>query len=132
MNPKVELHIAGEATARAEEQAAVVEVPADRETLAATDAVVEVAPGEEPREAAVESAAEAQAIEATADEAAADAAAPPVAGPEEGTADSRPAEQARPAGPRPLPPGWFRATPQMMSLVGCSEPEMANVLAALG
>ena len=31
-------------------------------------------------------------------------------------------------GPRPLPPGWFRAAPQMMSLVGCSEPEMANVL----
>ncbi len=28
--------------------------------------------------------------------------------------------------------GWFRATPQMMSLVGCSEPEMANVLRALG
>ncbi|MGD9883655.1 MAG: helicase-related protein [Reyranella sp.] len=41
-------------------------------------------------------------------------------------------EEQRPAGPRPLPPGWFRATPQMMSLVGCSEPEMANVLAALG
>ena len=35
-------------------------------------------------------------------------------------------------GPRPLPPGWFRATPQMMSLVGCSEPEMANVLRGLG
>jgi ATP-dependent RNA helicase SUPV3L1/SUV3 len=35
-------------------------------------------------------------------------------------------------GPRPLPPGWFRATPQMMSLVGCSEPEMADVLRALG
>ena len=34
--------------------------------------------------------------------------------------------------PRPLPPGWFRATPQMMSLVGCSEPEMADVLRALG
>lgn len=37
-----------------------------------------------------------------------------------------------PKGPRPLPPGWFRAAPQMMSLVGCSEPEMANVLRALG
>lgn len=36
------------------------------------------------------------------------------------------------AGPRPLPPGWFRATPQMMSLVGCSEPEMADVLRGLG
>jgi ATP-dependent RNA helicase SUPV3L1/SUV3 len=31
-----------------------------------------------------------------------------------------------------LLPGHFRATPQMMSLVGCSEPEMANVLRALG
>ena len=40
--------------------------------------------------------------------------------------------QPKPAGPRPLPPGWFRATPQMMSLVGCSEPEMANVLRGLG
>ena len=39
---------------------------------------------------------------------------------------------AKPAGPRPLPPGWFRATPQMMSLVGCSEPEMANVLRGAG
>jgi ATP-dependent RNA helicase SUPV3L1/SUV3 len=34
--------------------------------------------------------------------------------------------------PQPLPPGHFRATPQMMSLVGCSEPEMADVLRALG
>jgi ATP-dependent RNA helicase SUPV3L1/SUV3 len=33
---------------------------------------------------------------------------------------------------RPLAPGHFRATPQMMSLVGCSEPEMANVLRGLG
>jgi ATP-dependent RNA helicase SUPV3L1/SUV3 len=42
------------------------------------------------------------------------------------------ADQAKPEGPRPLPPGHFRATPQMMSLVGCSEPEMANVMQALG
>ncbi len=41
-------------------------------------------------------------------------------------------EDAKPEGPRPLPPGHFRATPQMMSLVGCSEPEMANVMQALG
>jgi ATP-dependent RNA helicase SUPV3L1/SUV3 len=34
--------------------------------------------------------------------------------------------------PKPLAPGWFRATPQMMSLVGCSEPEMADVLRGLG
>jgi len=50
------------------------------------------------------------------------------------TAESEPAqEKAKPArGPRPLPPGWFRAMPQMMSLVGCSEPEMADVLRGLG
>jgi hypothetical protein len=41
-------------------------------------------------------------------------------------------EPAKPEGPRPLPPGWFRAAPQMMSLVGCSEPEMADVLRGLG
>jgi ATP-dependent RNA helicase SUPV3L1/SUV3 len=41
-------------------------------------------------------------------------------------------DEATSAGPRPLPPGWFRATPQMMSLVGCSEPEMADVLRGLG
>ncbi len=57
--------------------------------------------------------------------AAADATAPETAaGPE----DATPAKKE----PRPLPPGWFRATPQMMSLVGCSEPEMANVLRGLG
>jgi ATP-dependent RNA helicase SUPV3L1/SUV3 len=57
------------------------------------------------------------------------------------TGDAKPAEDSMPEdakpedankAPRPLPPGWFRATPQMMSLVGCSEPEMANVLRALG
>ncbi len=56
---------------------------------------------------------------------------------EEATATETPAaevvpEQSKKTEPRPLPPGWFRATPQMMSLVGCSEPEMANVLRALG
>jgi ATP-dependent RNA helicase SUPV3L1/SUV3 len=34
--------------------------------------------------------------------------------------------------PAMLPPGHFRATPQMMSLVGCSEPEMADVMRGLG
>ena len=43
-----------------------------------------------------------------------------------------PKEAPKPEGPRPLLPGHFRATPQMMSLVGCSEPEMANVMLALG
>jgi ATP-dependent RNA helicase SUPV3L1/SUV3 len=43
-----------------------------------------------------------------------------------------PEEPTKDHGPRPLQPGHFRATPQMMSLVGCSEPEMANVMLALG
>jgi ATP-dependent RNA helicase SUPV3L1/SUV3 len=51
---------------------------------------------------------------------------------DEPPAEAAAAAPARPAGPRPLPPGWFRATPQMMSLVGCSEPEMADVLRGLG
>jgi ATP-dependent RNA helicase SUPV3L1/SUV3 len=47
-------------------------------------------------------------------------------------AEAPPAAPSAAAGPRPLPPGHFRATPQMMSLVGCAEPEMANVLRGLG
>ena len=47
-------------------------------------------------------------------------------------ATETPPEAKKPEGPRPLQPGHFRATPQMMSLVGCSEPEMANVMQALG
>jgi len=51
-------------------------------------------------------------------------------------ADDKPQEETKAeevkSEPRALPPGWFRATPQMMSLVGCSEPEMANVLRGLG
>jgi ATP-dependent RNA helicase SUPV3L1/SUV3 len=49
-----------------------------------------------------------------------------VAAPSTGT-DPRPKAE-----PTLLPPGHFRATPQMMSLVGCSEPEMADVLRGLG
>jgi ATP-dependent RNA helicase SUPV3L1/SUV3 len=50
------------------------------------------------------------------------------------TQQETPAATAEPtkAAPRSLPPGHFRATPQMMSLVGCSEPEMADVLRGLG
>ena len=51
---------------------------------------------------------------------------------EETNAEEAKAEEPKKDGPRPLPPGWFRAAPQMMSLVGCSEPEMANVLQGLG
>ncbi|NQW51813.1 MAG: hypothetical protein HQ465_11280, partial [Rhodospirillales bacterium] len=91
----------------------VAEAPAEATPVA------ETAPTEEP-------AAEPGAAE-SATELAAEHAAPSA----EGTA---PQEESKPAKkePRPLLPGWFRATPQMMSLVGCSEPEMANVLRGLG
>ncbi|MGZ5816951.1 MAG: hypothetical protein ACXWIR_11585, partial [Croceibacterium sp.] len=51
---------------------------------------------------------------------------------EDTKAEEAKAEEPKKGGPRPLPAGWFRAAPQMMSLVGCSEPEMANVLQGLG
>jgi ATP-dependent RNA helicase SUPV3L1/SUV3 len=81
--------------------------------------VAETAPAEEPT-------AESPSAEPATEAAAEDAPAP--------IERVAPSEEAAPAkkAPRPLPPGWFRATPQMMSLVGCSEPEMANVLRALG
>ena len=50
---------------------------------------------------------------------------PPAAASEKADAETKPE-------PKALPPGHFRVAPQMMSLVGCSEPEMANVLRALG
>ncbi|MBS0519814.1 MAG: hypothetical protein JSR90_14070 [Proteobacteria bacterium] len=54
--------------------------------------------------------------------------------PETEGAEAEPAgtQQAERAQPKPLPPGHFRATPQMMSLVGCPEPQMADVLRGLG
>ncbi|MGZ3173661.1 MAG: helicase-related protein [Croceibacterium sp.] len=51
---------------------------------------------------------------------------------EDAKAEEAKAEEPKKGCPRPLPAGWFRAAPQMMSLVGCSEPEMANVLQGLG
>ncbi len=60
--------------------------------------------------------------------AAAESAAPPTEGAPARREQARGEERAA----RLLPPGWFRATPQMMSLVGCSEPEMANELRGLG
>ncbi|KAF0098141.1 MAG: helicase-like protein [Rhodospirillaceae bacterium] len=91
----------------------VAEAPAEAATVA------ETASAEEP---AVES----PPVESPPAEAAPEAAAP--------VDSAAPPQAPSPAKkePRPLPPGWFRATPQMMSLVGCSEPEMANVLRALG
>jgi ATP-dependent RNA helicase SUPV3L1/SUV3 len=52
--------------------------------------------------------------------------------PEAVKAEEPQAEAPKKEGARILPPGWFRATPQMMSLVGCSEPEMADVMRGLG
>jgi ATP-dependent RNA helicase SUPV3L1/SUV3 len=52
--------------------------------------------------------------------------------PEDTPVEEAKAEEPKSDMPKPLPPGHFRAAPQMMSLVGCSEPEMANVLRGLG
>ncbi|GEP60584.1 helicase-related protein [Reyranella soli] len=97
--------------------APAAEVAAAAEETAAEAPAIEEAKVEETT--VEEAAAEEASVETTADEPAAEAPAPA-------------ADEARKTGPRPLPPGWFRATPQMMSLVGCSEPEMANVLRGLG
>lgn len=122
--PAPEPETAPEATAHEPVVAAepAVEPVAEAPTA---EAVVEAAPGAE-MAAAEEPVAESPPGEA-APEAAAEDAPPPVE-------DPAPRTEATPAKkePRPLPPGWFRATPQMMSLVGCSEPEMANVLRGLG
>jgi ATP-dependent RNA helicase SUPV3L1/SUV3 len=111
----------------AAEEAAATPVEAVSEPVQAEDVAAEPPPVEE---AKIE---ETKAEETTAEEA------PVEAAPEEISAESpAPAagegkpDEAKKTGPRPLPPGWFRATPQMMSLVGCSEPEMANVLRGLG
>jgi len=110
------------------EPAAEAAAPAETEApaeAAAPEPVAEPAPeptqepaDETPAEPVVETQAEATAeAEVTAEE----------AKPEETKA-----EEPKKAEPKPLLPGHFRATPQMMSLVGCSEPEMANVLRGLG
>jgi ATP-dependent RNA helicase SUPV3L1/SUV3 len=105
--------VAAPAEAAAEETAEAPE--------AAPEAAVEQTRVEEPLAEAAPGAA--AAVEAAPAEAAAPAAAQ----------EPEPAqEEVKPAGPKPLPPGWFRATPQMMSLVGCSEPEMADVMRGLG
>jgi ATP-dependent RNA helicase SUPV3L1/SUV3 len=117
--------------------APIVEVAAEEAAATPVEAVSEPVQAEE---AAAEppAADEAQTEETTAEETTAEEA-PAETKPKEVSAESpAPAavegkpDEAKKAGPRPLPPGWFRATPQMMSLVGCSEPEMANVLRGLG
>ncbi|SEO99649.1 ATP-dependent RNA helicase SUPV3L1/SUV3 [Rhodospirillales bacterium URHD0017] len=113
--PVAEAAVAPEEPAVAEEIAAPAEAPS--EPPAVEDTTAEAATAEDA--AVEETQADEAPVDATAEETPGDAPAPAT-------------EQARTAGPRPLPPGWFRATPQMMSLVGCSEPEMANVLRGLG
>ena len=103
--------------------------PTEAVTVTETTAVTppgESLPSETPvaEGASAEPAATASAAEAPAAEIPAEPATVPAA------EEAKPA--AKPEGPRPLAPGHFRATPQMMSLVGCSEPEMANVMQALG
>ena len=104
-------------------EALAPESPAAAEESRPEEAVAaEQAPTDEPAPVP----AEAPTDEAKAEEVTAEAPAG-----EEAKAEEPKAEEAK-KGPRPLPPGWFRAAPQMMSLVGCSEPEMANVLQGLG
>ncbi|WP_428676549.1 helicase-related protein [Reyranella sp.] len=123
------------------EPAVEPEAPAAEPVAVAAEPVPEPAPepaAEPGAEAPVEAAAPAEPV--AADTLATEPAAPEPAletaaeGADAPADSSAPPAEAKPAKkePRPLPPGWFRATPQMMSLVGCSEPEMANVLRGLG
>jgi ATP-dependent RNA helicase SUPV3L1/SUV3 len=105
------------------EEAAPEVVAAEPNAYATEETAPE--PAEDARSEEPEVAAEAAAEEPQAD---AEVSEPTAEAPAEEAAPEAPA----PEGPRPLPPGWFRATPQMMSLVGCSEPEMADVLRGLG
>jgi ATP-dependent RNA helicase SUPV3L1/SUV3 len=91
------------------------------EAVAAPEPVPEPAPEPMP-EPAVEPAPEPVVEAAAAEQTKSEDAAPEEAKPED----------AKKIEPKPLQAGWFRATPQMMSLVGCSEPEMADVLRGLG
>jgi ATP-dependent RNA helicase SUPV3L1/SUV3 len=104
----------------------VAEPPAEPAAEPAAEAPAEAAPVAE-TVVTEEAAAEPPAVEAAMEAVPAEDTVAP-------TEAAAPQEDAKPAKkePRPLPPGWFRATPQMMSLVGCSEPEMANVLRGLG
>jgi ATP-dependent RNA helicase SUPV3L1/SUV3 len=110
---------AAETVAEAPAEAAPVVESAPAEVSTAQEPTGETTVGEE---AATEPAATGPAPETAAEAAAEPAETAPA------KAETKPTKKE----PRPLPPGWFRATPQMMSLVGCSEPEMADVLRALG
>jgi ATP-dependent RNA helicase SUPV3L1/SUV3 len=133
------------AAAFGENEAAAVEVAPEAPAEPPTESVAEAAPepveetkpeesqANEPAPAvdtmiAVPHATEAKVEEPTAEETKSEEAKP-----EEANSEEPPQPEApKKAVPRALAPGWFRATPQMMSLVGCSEPEMADVLRGLG
>ena len=116
--------------APATEAIAVQEVEdAPAEAAAAASTTPEPVPVE-PEAVASAAMEPASAQSATAEHTGAESTGEPLAEP--AIATKEPTPTAKPEGPRPLQPGHFRATPQMMSLVGCSEPEMANVLLALG
>ena len=123
---------ASEATAVEASVETPAESPADQPAVEETSAETEESQAEEGtvEEARVEEARveETRAEETRAEETRAEGATPTA----EAETVAPVADEANKAGPRALPPGWFRATPQMMSLVGCSEPEMANVLRGLG
>jgi ATP-dependent RNA helicase SUPV3L1/SUV3 len=112
------------------------------ETPAETPAETETAESAPVAETAVDAVAEpateaptepvAEAVDASADSAVTESQSAEAASAEEVKPHAEATQPEEKKGPRPLPPGWFRATPQMMSLVGCSEPEMADVLRGLG
>ena len=116
----------GEHEAPAAAEAPVVEAP-----VVAEEPKAEEAPEAPVAEASAEAAAEAVA-ETPAGVESAPAAAPEEAKGEDARTEETPRPAAKAERPKSLPPGHFRATPQMMSLVGCSEPEMADVLRGLG
>ena len=114
----------GESEAAPETEAAAVPAVESPPTEAVVASTPEPSPTEPPT-------AEPETTElATAEPAAAESTGEASAEPAVAEEGSKP--EAKTEGPRPLQSGHFRATPQMMSLVGCSEPEMANVMQALG
>ena len=123
MEPVADVAEAPPETAEASAEIAA-EAPAEAET--AVESAAEPTPepqAETTAEAAAETTPEPVVEEARVEEAKAE---------ETSAAEEPKAQRDAKKGPWPLPPGWFRATPQMMSLVGCSEPEMADVLSGLG
>jgi ATP-dependent RNA helicase SUPV3L1/SUV3 len=123
---------AAEPAAAPVEKAPVEAAPVETAVVeTAPESVAEQARAQEPKaeEANAEEASPPPVAEAATEPPSSDGAA---AGHEMTPEETAATEQPKKAEPKALPPGWFRATPQMMSLVGCSEPEMADVLRGLG